>query len=93
VLDHLATDNRMVGGEGPRECLFELGEARAVLIQTDERNERSRAAIERLGGTLDGVLRADRLGADGTVQETAICTMLACEWPAHRQCLLDRLGK
>ena len=41
---------------------------RAVRLQTDARNVRSRAAIERLGCTLDGVLRVDRPAADGAVR-------------------------
>lgn len=71
---------------------FGQWEARAVRILTDARNVRSRAAIERLGCALDGVLRADMPGADGTVRNSAVFTMLADEWPDHRQRLVERLG-
>jgi RimJ/RimL family protein N-acetyltransferase len=72
---------------------FEQWEARAVRIQTDARNLRSRRAIERLGCTLDGVIRADRPAADGGVRDTAVFSMLDREWPVHRQRLVDRLGQ
>jgi N-acetyltransferase len=64
---------------------------RAVRLQTDARNDRSRAAIARLGCSLDGVLRADRPAADGGVRDTAVFSMLAEEWPAARARLVDRL--
>jgi N-acetyltransferase len=64
----------------------------ALHMQTDARNARSRAAISRLGFTLDGVLRADKAGADGTVRDSAAFSMTAAEWPVHRARLTDRLG-
>ena len=70
---------------------FERWAVRAVRFQTDARNGRSRAAIERLGCLLDGVIRADRPAADGTVRHTAIYSMLAGEWPPHRHRLTQRL--
>jgi N-acetyltransferase len=66
---------------------FEQWQVRAVRLKTDARNDRSRAAIERLGCSLDGVIRAERPGADGAVRDSAVFSMLATEWPAHR----DRL--
>jgi RimJ/RimL family protein N-acetyltransferase len=70
---------------------FEQWQVRRVRIQTDVRNTRSRAAIERLGLRLDGVLRADMPGADGTVRDSAVYSMLADEWPGHRKRLETRL--
>ena len=66
--------------------------ARAVRLQTDARNARSRAAIARLGCTLDGILRVDRPAPDGTVRDSAVFSMLASEWPDARRRLLGRLG-
>jgi RimJ/RimL family protein N-acetyltransferase len=71
---------------------FEQWEVRAVRFWTDARNARSRAAIERLGCRLDGVLRADRPAADGTVRDSATYSLLAEEWPANRQRLTERLA-
>jgi RimJ/RimL family protein N-acetyltransferase len=71
---------------------FETWEVHGVWLRTDERNARSRAAIERLGARFDGILRADRAGADDTVRNSAYYSILAEEWPALRarlQGLLD----
>lgn len=71
---------------------FEELDVHRVCLRTDRRNARSRAAIERLGATFDGVWRADRPGADGTVRDTAQYSILPEEWPAIRQRLRDRLA-
>ena len=71
---------------------FHAWGARAVRLQTDARNERSRAAIARLGCSLDGVLRVDRPAPDGTVRDSAVFSMLADEWLSARQRLLERLA-
>ena len=44
---------------------FDRLEARRVEIRADRRNERSRRVAERAGFTLEGVLRRDRLAAQG----------------------------
>lgn len=71
---------------------FETWKVWGVRLKTDARNFRSRAAIERLGLQLDGVLRADMPAADGTIRDSAVFSMLAPEWPAHRKRLGERLG-
>jgi RimJ/RimL family protein N-acetyltransferase len=72
---------------------FETWRVRAVRLQTDSRNERSRAAIARLGCSLDGVLRVDRPAPDGAVRHSAVFSMTADEWPAARRRLDERLGR
>ena len=62
-----------------------------VRIQTDVVNERSRAAIEKLGATFEGVLRRDRPRSDGSWRDTAVYSILADEWPDVRAGLLRRL--
>ncbi|WP_328290697.1 GNAT family N-acetyltransferase [Nocardia aurantiaca] len=59
-----------------------------VRFRTDVRNVRSRQAIERLGATLDGILRADFAGADATIRDSAYYSILAPEWPTLRPHLL-----
>jgi N-acetyltransferase len=71
---------------------FATWSVRAVRLQTDARNARSRAAIARLGCSLDGVLRADRAGTDGTVRDSAVFSMLTEEWHAARLRLVERLS-
>jgi RimJ/RimL family protein N-acetyltransferase len=63
-----------------------------VKIQTDIRNERSQAAIARLGATREGVLRGHQPRADGTWRDTVVFSVLADEWPAVRAGLEARLA-
>lgn len=63
---------------------FDTWTVHRVRFRTDERNQRSRRAIERLGARPDGVLRADMPGRDGTVRNTAFYSILALEWPDAR---------
>jgi RimJ/RimL family protein N-acetyltransferase len=70
---------------------FEVWEMQRVAFRIDSRNERSRASVERLGARFEGIRRAERLGADGAVRDSAFYSILAPEWPALRQRLVDRL--
>lgn len=72
---------------------FEAWGVRRVTWKTDARNLRSRAAIERLGARFDGVLRANRAGADGAVRDTAFYSMLRSEWPEAREKLARQLER
>ena len=72
---------------------FETWDVHRVCLRTDRRNERSRAAIERLGGRLDGVIRADRPASDGTVRDSAHYSIVRDEWPAVRDRLRAALGR
>jgi N-acetyltransferase len=56
-----------------------------VSIITDVRNEVSRRSIERLGATLEGIIRAERLAVDGTVRDTARYSIIRDEWPAVKE--------
>ncbi|MFO0593467.1 MAG: GNAT family protein [Polyangiaceae bacterium] len=67
---------------------FEAWRVLRVTLKTDARNARSRAAIERIGGKLDGVLRAHMpafTGAAGEIRDTAIFSILRAEWPNVRE--------
>ena len=57
----------------------ELGIHR-VMLQTDELNERSRRAIEKLGAKLDGILREDKITWNGRVRSSAVYSILKSEW-------------
>ncbi|HKA87170.1 MAG TPA: GNAT family protein [Haliangiales bacterium] len=71
---------------------FDVWGVARVTLRTDARNARSRAAIERLGAKLDGVLRAHMRAYDGGVRDTACYSILAREWPAVRERLASRRG-
>jgi RimJ/RimL family protein N-acetyltransferase len=72
---------------------FETWQVHAVHLKTDRRNERSRAAIERLGARFDGVIRAARPAADGTVRDSALYSITAAEWPDVERRLEARLSR
>ncbi len=71
---------------------FEVWEVHRVALQTDVRNKRSWAAIERIGGQLDGIMRADRPGSDDTVRTSARFSIVAAEWPDVKARLTARLA-
>jgi RimJ/RimL family protein N-acetyltransferase len=61
---------------------FESWKMLRVCLHTDKRNQRSRAAIERIGGQFEGFLRAHRLATDLTPRDSARYSIVAAEWPA-----------
>ena len=70
---------------------FETWEMLRVCLHTDARNLRSRAAIERMGGKFEGVLRAHRMAVDFTPRDSARYSIVASEWPEAKQKLAERL--
>src|ERR1700693_168886 len=54
---------------------FETWQVLRVCLHTDIRNERSRAAIERIGGKFEGILRAHRMAADLLPRDSARCSI------------------
>lgn len=70
---------------------FEHGLGR-IQLQADVRNERSRAAILRLGATFEGLQRRMQRRADGSWRDTAVYSILAEEWPDVRAGLEQRLA-
>ncbi len=69
---------------------FEVLGCVAVEFRTHFFNATSRAAIERLGAKLDGVLRSHQLLADGSRRDTVVYSILDIEWPAVRNNLRSR---
>jgi len=71
---------------------FEVWGARRVQYQVDNRNERSKAAVLKLGARLEGVLRNHRTLPDGFVRDTAFFSILDTEWPPARARLDERIA-
>lgn len=71
---------------------FEVLGCPAVEFRTHWMNMPSRAAIERLGAKLDGVLRSHRRMADGSLRDTCVYSIIASEWPQVRSGLEHRLA-
>jgi RimJ/RimL family protein N-acetyltransferase len=53
-----------------------------IELRVDTRNERSMAAILKLGAVKEGVLRQNRVTWTGYVRDTAVFSLLAHEWNA-----------
>jgi N-acetyltransferase len=68
-----------------------LGVNRVALI-TDRTNDRSRAAIAKLGAVQEGILRAHMVVQGGRVRDTVVFSITASEWPAVRERLAARLA-
>lgn len=58
---------------------FDVG-IRRIEFRIDERNKRSQAAVAKLGGVKEGVLRSERLTWTGYVRDTGLWSVLAGEW-------------
>ena len=72
---------------------FEELDCIAVEFRTHFFNRASRAAIERLGAKLDGILRNHRRGTDGSLRDTCVYSIIAGEWPTVRTHLDFQLNK
>lgn len=70
---------------------FDVLSCNAVELRTHEKNAQSRAAIEKLGAKLDGILRNDMVMANGTLRNTAVYSITKDEWPAVHDRLIARL--
>lgn len=71
---------------------FETHECIAVEFRTHRLNRPSRAAIERLGARLDGILRNHMIAPDGLLRDTAVYSIIAGEWPVVKRNLTALLG-
>jgi RimJ/RimL family protein N-acetyltransferase len=71
---------------------FDSGFGR-VKIQADALNERSRAAIAKLGATFEGVTRRDGRRADGSWRDAAVFSVVVDDWPRVRDGLDARVRR
>lgn len=63
-----------------------------VEFKTDALNERSRAALRRIGAVEEGTLRSHMITESGRVRDSVYFSILAGEWPDVRAALERRLG-
>ena len=59
-------------------------------LKTDQRNERSRRAIERIGGQFEGILRNHMIMHYG-IRDSAYYSIIGAEWPEVKDRLVTRL--
>ena len=72
---------------------FDVWRVHRVCLKTDERNAKSRRAIERLGAVFEGIRRADMPAQDGSVRSSAYYSIVPAEWPAIRTTLEEALAR
>lgn len=72
---------------------FERLDCIAVEFRTHFFNRKSRQGIERLGAKLDGILRNHQIGANGTLRDTVVYSIVAGEWPTVKQHLTFSLDR
>jgi len=71
---------------------FEEWQVLRVCFHTDARNLRSRAALERIGGKFEGILRSHRMAADFIARDSVRYSMIASEWPETKKRLQEMLN-
>src|SRR6266481_8097307 len=70
---------------------FEALKCIRVELKTDSLNERSRAAILRVGATEEGTFRNHMITASGRIRHTVYLSILDSEWPAVKARLEAKL--
>jgi RimJ/RimL family protein N-acetyltransferase len=63
-----------------------------VELVTDVLNERSQAAILRIGGKQEGILRNHMILPNGRIRDSVCFSIIDAEWPGVKKHLLARLG-
>lgn len=72
---------------------FEQLDCVRVQFTTDELNEKSRAAILRLGAVQEGIVRHERIMPDGRKRNSVRFSIIDSEWPEVKARLQQRLGR
>ncbi|AMW82553.1 N-acetylglutamate synthase [Pseudomonas yamanorum] len=72
---------------------FEVMDCVRVQFTTDELNEKSRAAILRLGAVQEGIVRHERIMPDGRKRNSVRFSIIDPEWPQVKAGLLARLAR
>jgi len=71
---------------------FETLRCRRVELKADVENQKSRAAIRRLGATEEGIFRKHMLYADGRNRDNVYFSIVDDDWPRVRDMLRQKLG-
>jgi N-acetyltransferase len=72
---------------------FETWNCIRVEFKTDALNEKSRAAIRRLGAKEEGIFRQHMICASGRLRDSVYFSILDNEWQGVKENLLRKLGK
>ncbi len=71
---------------------FEVMNCVRVQFTTDELNEKSRAAILRIGATQEGIVRHERIMPDGRKRNSVRFSIIDSEWPQVKAMLQKKLS-
>jgi RimJ/RimL family protein N-acetyltransferase len=78
-----------------RECkflllshCFEVLKTERVQFKTDEKNVRSRIALDRIGAKMEGILRKDKIKEDGNSRNTVYYSIISEEWQSVKKKLI-----
>jgi N-acetyltransferase len=72
---------------------FDVMRCVRVQFTTDELNEKSRAAILRIGATQEGIVRHERIMPDGRKRNSVRFSIIDDEWPGVKAMLEARLAR
>ncbi|MGF6772185.1 RimJ/RimL family protein N-acetyltransferase [Paraburkholderia sp. GAS199] len=72
---------------------FDAMQCVRVQFTTDELNERSRAAILRIGAKQEGIVRHERIMPDGRKRNSVRFSIIDNEWPEVKAMLETKLGR
>jgi len=72
---------------------FESWQVFRVCFHTDARNQRSQAALERIGAKFEGILRSHRMAADFIPRDSFRYSIVSAEWPAVKDRLIKLLNR
>jgi RimJ/RimL family protein N-acetyltransferase len=72
---------------------FEQWKCIRVELKTSSKNERSRAAILRIGAKQEGILRHHMINADGSYRDSVFFSVLDEEWPEVKRRLEEKLER
>jgi len=70
---------------------FEVMNAVRVQFSTDELNEKSRAAILRIGAKQEGTVRNERIMPDGRIRNSVRFSIISSEWPDVKRMLEQKM--
>ncbi len=72
---------------------FEAMQAVRVQFTTDELNEKSRAAILRIGAKQEGIVRHERIMPDGRKRNSVRFSIIDSEWPEVKAMLRQKIAR